>query len=329
MDGARPLRKVEQHVLGRLEQDARTPYSVIGKGLRKSQQQVSYTVNALQERGVIRGFYAIIDYAKLDLLHFRVHFHVTYLDEERFERLIGHLIAHPNTCWIAMCGGSHDLICTFLAANPSRFNKVLRAVMEAFPDQLGNYTVVTTVVNRHGGRKYLFRDPAASGAMIFGGDREPCPLDGQDRAILDALSADARRSALSLAAELGVAPKTVIQRIRRLREREVIKAFRPLLDHEAFGHFSSLLLIRYHNISAETEKRLIAYLDAHPHVVSAIKTLGNWDLEIEIEVGEQRQLRRIEMAIRKEFAPLIQGIENVPLYTTFKLRYFPPFLLEA
>ncbi|MBR9692325.1 Lrp/AsnC family transcriptional regulator [Candidatus Woesearchaeota archaeon] len=322
------LRPVEKRVLAQLELDARTPFSAIGKRLRKSQQQVSYTVNALVEKGAIQSFYSVIDYTRLDLMHFRVYFRVTYVSEEKFEELVSYLIHDTHTCWISTCGGSYDLICTFLSPNPSKFNKILRAVMERFPDQLGNYSVLTTVVNRHVGRKYLFHNHAPVKLIIFGGDRIPMLVDELDLRLLDLVSTDARRSAVRMAAELGVTPKTVIGRLKRLQERQIILGFKPLLDPERIGYTANLLLVRYHNISAEMEKKLTGFLKEHPNVVSAVKTLGEWDLEIEIEVDEPRKLRAIEIEIRQRFATLIQGIESVPLYHCFKKEYFPRYILE-
>jgi DNA-binding Lrp family transcriptional regulator len=48
----RKLRSVEKRVLSSLELDGRIPFSKIGRNIRKSQQQVSYTANSLIEKGV-------------------------------------------------------------------------------------------------------------------------------------------------------------------------------------------------------------------------------------------------------------------------------------
>ena len=38
--------------------------------------------------------------------------------------------------------------------------------------------------------------------------------------------------------------------------------------------------------------------------------------------------RKVEMEIRQRFAALIQEIESVPVYRTYKINYFPRFLIE-
>ena len=150
------LRRVEKLVLRELEIDARIPLSRLGKRIRKSQQQVSYTVSSMIEKGIIGGFYSVVDNSKLNILKFRVYFKVSYISKQRYDELIDYLVSDPYTSWIATCGGRYDLICTFFARNPSQFNKKLKAIMARFPRQRENYTVLTTVVNRKFGRKYLF-----------------------------------------------------------------------------------------------------------------------------------------------------------------------------
>ena len=93
------------------------------------------------------------------------------------------------------------------------------------------------------------------------------------------------------------------------------------------GYTSTLLLIKYHNISSELENKLISYLKMHPNVVSAVKTLGEWDIEVEIEVEERTELRKIEMEIRQKFALLIQQIEGISIYQVYKKNFFPRFLI--
>ena len=164
--------------------------------------------------------------------------------------------------------------------------------------------------------------------IIYGGDREPEEVDEVDMKILSELSENARMSSVKLGNDLSLTPKTIIQRIKKLEKKQIIVGFKPLLNPRKMGHLSALLMIRYHNVSPNLEAELISYLKAHPNVVSIAKTLGEWDIEIQIEVGETVELRKIEMEIRQKFALLIQEIESIPLYHTYKNNFFPKFLLS-
>ena len=64
-------------------------------------------------------------------------------------------------------------------------------------------------------------------------------LDALDRAIVDALLQNARRSARAIARQLGVAAGTISQRITRLEQTGMIRGYRavvePALDGRALG----------------------------------------------------------------------------------------------
>lgn len=60
-------------------------------------------------------------------------------------------------------------------------------------------------------------------------------LDDLDRAILQELNIDARRSHREIAVRLKVAPTTVSHRVARLERDGVIRGYVPLLDDELLG----------------------------------------------------------------------------------------------
>ena len=321
------LREVERSVLSKLEADSRQPLSRIGKGIRRSQQQVSYTVNSLIEKGVIQNFDTLIDYSKLDIINFRVFFKISYSSQEKFDELIRHIDSDPHISHLVTCGGRYDLICTFFALNPSQFNKTLKDILSKFPKQIQDYDVLTTIVVRWFSRKYICRDLPKE--IILGGDRMPEIIDEIDMKILNELSKDGRTCSVKIAELISVTPKTVMQRIKKLRSKEVILGFKPLLNPRKMGYVSNLLLIKYHNITPEMEKEMINYLKIHLNVVGAVKTLGEWDLEIRIETQGTMEFRKVEMEIRQKFTLLIQQIEGIPLYRIYKNNYFPKFLIKG
>ncbi len=324
------LTNTEESILRQLEIDARIPFSKIGKKTRMSQQRISYAIDALIKKNIIEAFYTLIDYSRLNVINFRVYFKVNYTTQDEFEQLINYLKQEPSTSWIATCGGKYDLICTFFAQNPSSFNKTLKEIMGQFPNQLQNYTVLTTIVKRNFGRKYLFTTPSnLPKEIIVGGDREPEELDNTDLMILNLIAENARTSAVEIGNKLQLTAKTVIKRIKKLVKREFIKGFKPALNVRETDYMSFILTIKSHNVVPEIEDKLIHYLKMHPNVVEVVKTLGEWDLEIQIEVKSWYIYRKIVIEIREKFKSLIQEIESIPIYKNYhKINYFPGFLLN-
>ncbi len=65
--------------------------------------------------------------------------------------------------------------------------------------------------------------------------RRPSTLDELDRAILEELNTDARRSHREIAHRLKISPTTVSARVARMEEAGVIRGYIPLLDDEQLG----------------------------------------------------------------------------------------------
>lgn len=322
------LKKSERSVLRLLEQDGRMSFSLIGKKTRMSQQRVSYTVSSLIKREVIHNFFPLIDYSKFGLIGFRVYFRINYINENKFNELIDFFVNNEHTYWVKRCSGRYDLIVTFLASNVSQFNKILRSSMEKFPQQLQSHNVLTNIVIRFFGRKYLIGRSGKITQKIIGGDREVEKVDEIDIKLLSGLANNARMSSVKLAEITGVTPKTVINRIENLKRRKILKGFGILVDPKDIGGVSHILLIKYHNISLKLENDLINFLRYHPNVTSLVKTLGEWDVEITLENKNLVEFRKVEMEIRQKFGLLIQNVESALLERTYKMSYFPKFLLE-
>lgn len=323
------LKKVEKNILSYLNLNSRTSFSKIGKQIKKSQQQVSYTVQSLKDKEILQGFYTVIDYSKINynILLFRVYFKVIYTKEQTYEKLIEFLKNDPYTGKIEECWGNYDLITTFFARNVSQFNKHIRGIMENFPKHLQNFSVLTTVVHRIFGRKYL-NPKILTKELYVGGDRTPVNVEEIDLKILSMISRDARLNSVDMANKLKVTPKTIINRITKLEEKEIILGYKPSLNIRKAGYYSNLLLIKYHNITSDMENNLINFLKVHPNVTSVVKTLGEWDIEVMVEVEDYNQTRKIEREIREKFGTMIQSIQNLPTYKTYQNNYFPKFLLQ-
>jgi DNA-binding Lrp family transcriptional regulator len=66
-------------------------------------------------------------------------------------------------------------------------------------------------------------------------ERPHVPLDRIDRALVRALQKDARLSNKELAAQVGLAPSSCLERVRRLRRTGVLRGFHADVAPEALG----------------------------------------------------------------------------------------------
>jgi DNA-binding Lrp family transcriptional regulator len=133
-------------------------------------------------------------------------------------------------------------------------------------------------------------------------------LDRTDIAILRALQNDARIPNKALAAEVGLAPSSCLERVRRLRARGVLRGFHAEVDPAALGRDQqALIAVR---IRPHTRKVIDAFWQhvlAQPETVAVFHVSGADDFLVHASFRDPGHLRDFlldRVALRSEVAHL-------------------------
>ena len=114
-------------------------------------------------------------------------------------------------------------------------------------------------------------------------------LDTLDRKILTELQGDATRSLEELAAAVGSSKTPVWNRVRKLRERGVIKKQVALLDAEAVGLAACFyVLVRTSRHEKGWLERFVAALKKRPEVLEAHRLAGDVDYILKVRVADAK-----------------------------------------
>jgi Lrp/AsnC family leucine-responsive transcriptional regulator len=97
-------------------------------------------------------------------------------------------------------------------------------------------------------------------------------LDSIDRKLVKMLLTDGRASFKTLAAEVGLTAPACAERVRRLKERGVIKGYRAEVDWAKLG-FPISALVRI-GASAEHGKALLKTFRESPNVIEVLRVTG-------------------------------------------------------
>jgi DNA-binding Lrp family transcriptional regulator len=117
-------------------------------------------------------------------------------------------------------------------------------------------------------------------------------LDSIDQALLDELQKDARQTNKALAERVGVAPSTCLERIRELRARGVIKAFRADVDPAAIGRpMEAILSIQQRTAQPQATERLLRDTSELPETIRVMALTGTTDFIIHVAVRDMDHLR--------------------------------------
>jgi len=77
------------------------------------------------------------------------------------------------------------------------------------------------------------------------------------------------------------------------------------------------------NNSKEKEKLFTSYIKENPNIVYDNKVLGGEDVEIEIQVRNPEELRKILKEIKEKFSAIIRTYSTMLFYKEHKFVFFP------
>ena len=136
-------------------------------------------------------------------------------------------------------------------------------------------------------------------------------MDDLDRRILRSLQQNGRARNVDLARACGVAPSTMLERVRRLEEHGVVRGYRAIVDPKRLGFtvqgFVSITLDR-HNI--EQIRRLEEEIQNIPHVCACYHLTGRFDYMLHIAA---RDLDHLGELIKERIAT-IPGIGKMETF---------------
>src|SRR6185312_13761680 len=123
-------------------------------------------------------------------------------------------------------------------------------------------------------------------------DRPNAGIDDVDRAILEALTEDARIPNNRLADRLGIAPSTCLARVRALVRNGVLRGFHADVDLAAVGHpLQAMIAVRltvHHREEIESFTRAVREL---PGVLSVFHVAGVNDYLVWVAAADAQDLR--------------------------------------
>ncbi len=122
------------------------------------------------------------------------------------------------------------------------------------------------------------------------------PLDRIDFEILSALQKNARLSNKELAAKVGLAPSSCLERVRRLAEEEILRGSHAEVDPEALGiGLQALIFVQLTRHSREMVESFRQHALSVPQVVALYHVAGADDFLVHVVAHDSHGLRDLAM----------------------------------
>ena len=123
-------------------------------------------------------------------------------------------------------------------------------------------------------------------------------FDTIDRLILDKLQTSSNITNAQLAADAGISPPAMLERVRRLEKNGVVKKYVALLDHEKLGRgtmvFVSITLARH---GAEAVSQFREWALGMPEILECHHIAGDSDFLLKVVVADIKEYE--DFALKK------------------------------
>ncbi|NQV09404.1 Lrp/AsnC family transcriptional regulator [Candidatus Woesearchaeota archaeon] len=314
------LDKIDRKILYELDKNSRGTDSKIAKKVHLSVPAVKYRIERLVKKGIIANFVTLINPAKFGKMIYKIYLRLQEASESVQDEIADYFIRKKKTFWVIKCDGAWDIITAVWVKDAVEFHDFF---ME-FSTKYNKYIIEKQITNQievlFFNRAYFTNSPGSE-KCLWGGKLSEEKLDPLDMKILKLLPTNARMPVTEIARRVKSTPRSVSYRIKDLVRRKIILEFSVQLDVNKFNYDYYKSIIYLKNMTHEREMAFIEYCKQLGKILYFIKTIGPWELELEMEVRDYKEYNHVMKDLRKNFGDIIRNHETVLIVEEFKGEY--------
>jgi len=309
-------------LLSELSLNGRESLTALAGRLGISKQKLGYRMRGLQQRGILAGFFAIPNIFRLGFDHFRVFVRFQRLTETRERELLDHLLTRSEVSWLTQLDGDFDLEFVVWAQGVPAFESAYDDILGQFGSLFQEkYFSLATRIEFFPWR--FLRPGSPEAQVVLESQGGALRIDPIDRRLLAELSRNGRLSLAALARRCRVSPAIAVARVRVLRRSGAIAGFGAKIDHSLLGWTYRKVFLQLENPAGEAQARLCSWLRSRAEVVFLVKTIGTYDLEVELMTRSSGDFFAFMRRLRTTFAADLAGLRSVVVHRELKYGQYP------
>lgn len=318
------LDKIDKKIIYELGKNSRQSYKKIAQNNNSKKEIVAYRIKRLQNEGVITKYVPVFALSSLNIFSSKIYLRLQGLDEKSEKEMYQSLVNNPNICWVAKTVGRWDLLLGMYTKNHIDFSRIKNQIISDFGKYIKEYDITMIedglVFNRDHlvGKRVSYRNH-----FVFGGEAHGQSLDCDEKKIVELIRNNGRFESAEIARKLGVDSRTVINKVKSLEKRKILQGFTVFLDLRKINFNLHKLCIHLQHYERKKVEKLISFLKANPNTVHLIKSLGSWELEVEVETDYSNNIYDYVNELKNKFPETIKQIDLVTITDELKLDFFP------
>lgn len=313
----------DKRILYELDRDSRQTNKQIAKKVGLSEKVVGNRIKRLKEKEIIEYFYVKTNPGLLGYMHIKIYLRLHNITAEKEEQLLNELNKQKGIYWLSSLRGKYDLVTSIYVKNVAEFSKRYEEIFGKW----GNYILERNVVileKAYTYTKAYFLPKQKSEEIIYAkGSEESIKLDNKDIDLLKILNKNGRKSLIDIAQRLKISSDTIRYRLNKLKKQGIITGFGVKINYNKLNNNYNLVFLKLQNMSKEKYKKLETFAKLNKNLIIFIKTIGDHDVEFEIETTNKQEMDKLIKSLRDNFVNEIKNYEILEVTREHRMTYFP------
>ena len=130
----------------------------------------------------------------------------------------------------------------------------------------------------------------------------------------------------TLARKCQINVKTATNIIKNLKYKKIIKGFKYNISANQLNLQRFRLFLNLHNLTNERESEFMKHLLNTKEIIAVNRTVGDWEMEIDIESNTNAEIRKLIIFLREEFKDIIESFNSIEFYQYYKRSFLPKYI---
>jgi DNA-binding Lrp family transcriptional regulator len=300
------LDKKDRLIIQQLEENSRQSYAEIGKKVGLRGETVEYRINKLLKSGMVIRMFAEPNLSKLGLKTYRVYLKVENMTDKEEQEMVSYFMNHPKGHWFAEFQGTWDYTMRYTLQDEIEFKEEMEELLKRFGRFIKSKNIVITLQQSTLPLSYLTKKKRFVRYISLEREKKIETLDKIDSSIMSCLFENSRMRTVDIAFKIGISADAVQYRIKKLVKRNVISFFGVYYNPQVFGYTRYKILLWLQHTTKKREEQLIRYCEEHPNSSHMNRVAGDWDLEIDFDGRNAREIHEIIKDLRNKFFDIVR-----------------------
>jgi len=320
----------DKKILCLLSMDSRMTYNNISKQVNLSADSVKYRIERMIKNNIIIKFIPDVSFRQFGFCKFSAFFQIIEITKEKETEFVASLNQNKNIISIMQYTDRYDFEIVLVAKNVVEYDSIITRIINAHSE------IIDDVITFQQVRSYKsiflpenFSKIRAKRKIPKQNLQQHIKIDKLDLKILAELNKNARESSYVIAQKLGTSLDTILYRIRKMQQNDIIHNFTTVTNLSMLGYSWYTFLLSIKSFTKQKEAELKEFVKGHNNIIRCVRGIGEWDIIIYMIAFNQAEFHKAVNEFRTRFRDMIKNYDTLLGYKELKFDEFERCLLDA